>query len=189
MYNVIDYWSKRPDPNSSDISKFSFDYVVNHIGFGYTVLDFGPGTGRLLAAYTKSSYVEGYDITDRHCQVLYKKSKKLGLDFYFRSSNKIEELPYIDKRFDVAVAVQVLLHQKPENIEFIMSELIRVSCRVIVITWMEKGNNIKNSSHCFNHDYLKICKDNNWRVIDFIKYNRQGLFVYEDINFTNVSKK
>lgn len=185
MYDAVKYWSGRAVPNQPgidiDTSKH-IEFLKKHIGSCKSILDFGPGTGRLFEAYVGSSCVEGYDVADRHKSELIRISNELGIKFRFTLAKGVGNMPYIDKQFDLSVAAEVLLHQKPGDIRVIMSELVRVSNKAIVITWMEDGalDGRKIFPHCFHYNYIDICNECGWDMRDFTRYKRQIMFVYEE---------
>lgn len=149
-------------------------------------MDFGPGVGRLLLAYDGLVVrtVVGYDISTLYKGRVIEEAKRYGYHFVFTTENKLTRLPFKDLEFPVAVAAEVLLHQRPENILRVMGELARVAEKVIVITWMEEPHDKARPSpsnrkgHCFSYNYPRICEEQNWDIGDITKYRRQVFFVY-----------
>jgi hypothetical protein len=112
----------------------------------------------------------------------------VGFDFKLIHLDLAEvgKLPYHKNQFDVAVAAEVLLHQRPENIRKVMRELVRVARKVVVISWGEDrvsfhtpGQVVEGPNHCFHYDYRGICEEEGWRVQDFQAIDRQVFFTYE----------
>jgi ubiquinone/menaquinone biosynthesis C-methylase UbiE len=188
-YNILNYWAERENPNKKihykDYDKpVHMAFLRKHLKGSSSVLDLGPGVGRLFEAYINIPRVEGYDISDTYKSRALNAAKILNINFNLTIEKKVGNLPYKDKEFDAAVATEVLLHQPLDRIDVVMSELIRVAKKVIVITWMESGHPVGPRSkhgHCFHYDYLEICKRNNWEIIYIEKYKTQAMFVYKDM--------
>ena len=174
-FNEYKYWNTRLHPTSQDdeYTDTHLKYISKHILGAERLLDFGPGIGRTLSAYKGIGYVEGYDVSTRYKKYALKRASELGLPFIYtiNTSGDLTYIPYEDKWFDVVVACTVLLHQKPENIIFVMKELIRISKKVIVITWM----GVTTASYSFSHDYFEICKEQGW-IMSNIKYFKSQIF-------------
>tara|TARA_R110000824_G_scaffold40401_1_gene121202 strand:+ start:2252 stop:2839 length:588 start_codon:yes stop_codon:yes gene_type:complete len=193
MYNEIEYWNKRKDPNAKNLwlrnDAFHISFVEQNISDVKNVLDFGPGVGRIFPAYRKTKSVIGYDITSQHNSVLKSKAYENNINFEMVNRNNVsEKLPFGDEQFDAVVCVSVLLHQRPIHITDVMSELCRVSKKVIVISaynssrpFLLPGEEKDRDFHVFNYDYKSICKNKGWEV-DFweVDYERnQTFFVYK----------
>jgi ubiquinone/menaquinone biosynthesis C-methylase UbiE len=182
VYDTLKYWNKRKSPNSKGIeldTPIHLSFLKKHLSGAVSVLDFGPGNGRLLEAYVGINEVEGYDISSIYKDRILEKATSLKVNFSLTIGKNVEKLHYKTDEFDAAVATEVLLHQKPEYINLIMLELARVSSKVVAISWMECGIpfNIERG-HCFHYNYFKLCEQNNLEIIDFQKYKKQIMFVY-----------
>lgn len=179
MYDEIEYWRRRRFPNHSTKgtlpkSSLILDYIKRHLENNSKVLDFGAGVGRTFPACAKVSHLECFDITDKYAKILAAKAKGYKFDFSFTLGHTIGVTPYKDKEFDTAIACQVLLHQKPQNIRRVMAELIRVANKVIVISGqVSETARITENTYCFHHKYLKICRDNKWKYFD-VEYQLSG---------------
>ena len=182
MYDTLKYWNRRKSPNSKDIevdTPTHLAFLKKHLDGAMFILDFGPGNGRLLEAYIGVNKVEGYDISSVYKECLLEKARRLKVNFNLTIGKNVETLPYKTDEFNVAVATEVLLHQKPEHINLVMLELARVSSKVVVISWMEDGVPFNlERGHCFHYNYFELCEQNNLETIDFQKYKKQIMFVY-----------
>jgi len=182
MYNEIKYWNKRKNPNSKEgsynLPVNYLKYIKKHLEGCNYVLEFGPGVGRVFAAYGLLKQLECFDITNRHLAALSSAAKKYNFKMNFTLGYEVGVTPYKDKEFDATVVCQVLLHQNPNNIIKVMTELLRISNKVIVVSWREDGKSIGSGGYCFNHDYLKICNDAEWQTSD-IRYDSKHIyFIY-----------
>jgi len=193
MYNEIKYWRNRKYPNSvltvnpPPIEELNyFSYIKKHLSGCSSVLDFGPGVGRTFIAYDSLKKLECFDITDKHLTTLNDAARRYNFKFKFTLGNKIGVTPYKDKKFEAAISCQVFLHQKPDKIKKVMSELLRIADKVIVISWSQKGSVVTDAPHCFNYNYMDICRKNGWKVLD-VKYKPKNnpmyiYFVYKENN-------
>jgi FkbM family methyltransferase len=201
IYNIVEYWNKRDNPCSTKIDEIT----MNHINFlktnitgCKTVMDFGPGYGRLFEVYKNVDKVVCVDVTEKHKEKLNKQSKKYCFDFEFLCKTDIlSKFKYKDKHFDAVVTSEVLFHQTPNVIEKIMKELLRISQKVVVITLMNLNKNFDSygsykpsNKYCFNYDYYQICKRNNWNIRNEERVGNQLMFVYSDyFEFEYLNKK
>ena len=181
MYDEVRYWNARENPNSSDSSRADHDYLRKHLKGTASVLDFGPGVGRTFDVYN-GQIVCGYDITSQYEGKAIERADLLGMDYHPISAKEIEKLPFSHEVFDAAVCCEVLHHQRPENIEFIMRDLLRVSGKVIVVAAHNPDvafDTRINQSHCYNHDYRGICERNGWGVTEMEQTENQLFFCYD----------
>ena len=96
---------------------------------GETVLDVGCGTG-VMAVLSKlrtgdKGRVYGIDIAEKMIAAAGKKAEKYGLDIDFRVAS-IDDLPFPDKYFDVAISSMMFHHLPVEVKESGLKEVRRV---------------------------------------------------------------
>ncbi len=187
-YNQIEYWDNRVYPcykaTVEKLTPIQIKCVKEQLSGCKKILDFGPGFGRMFPAYKDAEEVTGHDITSNYKNQIIEESKKHSFKFDFHISQHIDKINFPDKHFDVAVAIEVLLHQIPENIITIMSELNRVADKVIIITWMDLNKKLGRDEsmadqYCFNYNYVKICEENNWKMMNYKIYHNQLYFVFK----------
>ena len=180
LYDEIEYWNKRENPNAKnpDTEKH-IKYVKENLKGCKNILDFGCGVGRIFPAYEKIDTVEGYDISSNYKSIIIEKSNEFDFKLNLTINKKIEDLPYNNNEFDASVAVSILLHQRPKNILKIMSELYRVSKKVIIISWFDPvlkfndhNKNIDSKNYCYHYNYYEICKEFNWNIKNIITKDR-----------------
>jgi len=200
VYDVVKYWNERENPCSTVIEKITnphLNYLKKQIVGCKNILDFGPGYGRLFEAYEGIDEVVGVDVTGQHEKKLKEAAKKYGFDFnlIIRTDN-FSKIEYPNKYFDAVVVVEVLFHQPPDVIEFVMKELNRISQKVVVVTGMnlskkfdELGKYIPSDQYCFTYDYYKICKKNKWNIRNEERIKTQLMFVYSDYFQFNYNNK
>lgn len=84
-------------------------------------------------------------------------------------------LPYSDNRFDFVISFSVLLHVPPDMIETVFAEHIRV-CKKHLFVATYAGGLDRLASHCFEHDYKKLFKKHDIKIVDE-KFFQNGLRV------------
>jgi len=178
-YDVIKYWNEREDPNnpSNPLHDHS-TYVYKNLEECKSILDFGPGIGRMFPAFADCDDVIGYDISFKYVERIHYEASLYPFEFTLMIENEISELPFKDGQFDAVVCVSVLLHQTKDKIESIMSELCRVGKKVIVISFYNPKKEIKEGDTYFHYDYPEICERNGWNIIEMEIRKRQIYFVY-----------
>lgn len=181
MYDEVRYWNARKNPNSSDPSRADHDYLMKQLKGTVSVLDFGPGVGRTFDVYN-GQVVCGYDITAQYEKRATERADLLGVEYIPISVEENEHLPFSHKVFDAAVCCEVLHHQRPEYIESIMRDLLRVSEKVIVVAAHDPDvafDKRINQNHCYNHDYRGICERNVWLMTETKQTENQLFFCYD----------
>ncbi len=165
-YSEKHYWRSRPDPNATDAwtpEKLQpvIDFIHDETHDCKAILEFGPGVGRTFTAYTPQQQLVGFDISDSYQARVQERAADLGLNYTHtvRVTSVWDPLPFADKAFDAVVAISVLMHQRPEHIEAVMTELCRIAKKVVVITGKKGG-----AAHVFEHNYAGICKRKNLKL-------------------------
>jgi len=190
IYNEFTYWNRRSEPSSApeDYNTEHLFYIEKHLEGMEYILDFGPGIGRMFPAYGDIRNVTGCDISTLYSERVMEESKNFPFKFKLDHTDEPFHLSYGHKEFDAVVSCAVFLHCRPETIMSQMKELIRVSKKVITVSKYDENIEFdepvilcKNKYRCnFNYNYYQICEDNNWTIIDPIKYKRNLFFVYKE---------
>ena len=179
-YDEIEYWNNRENPNSTSgiAPKEYVKYISDAVTFS-KCLDVGPGVGRMVSAYEEVRSLEVCDVTSRNVDMLDSIYLHRGINFSFMLLDKAGLLPYFAKQFEVVTCTQVLLHQRPTIAVKLMRSMARVGKKVVVISFRNEKN-VPLANHCFNHDYIQICEDNNWVVSNVIRHPNHILFTYTE---------
>jgi len=183
MYDKIEYWGNRKDPNS-ELSKKTSDLQIlwtkNFINEDDNILEYGPGVLRLLDLYKGRKKINFYDISTQYKNSVEKKCKdnNILIENYIIDNSGEIKTKFKNEEFDVIICSEVFLHSPNNEIEKLMVELARIGKKVIVTTWYEKGKSI-NTGHCWTRDYSKLIKDNNLELV----YWEENLFNNKQLGF------
>jgi SAM-dependent methyltransferase len=86
----------------------------------------------------------------------------------FLVADATEKLPLPTKSFDACVSCCVLMHQPPTKVLVAVSEMKRVTKKLIVLKELmidENPNKIPLQYHCFMHDYQKLFRDFDGKLV------------------------
>lgn len=120
------------------------------------VLEFGCGVGRHLRNLSQLPGVElhGHDQSRTMVAGALRWTGQAWLDAHVTIGEPTGPLPYPDGHFDLVYTSEVLVHVRPEDLEGVLSELVRV-CRGQILH-LEPGEHctICRAAHdgCWNHD-------------------------------------
>lgn len=186
MYNKLDYWGSRKDPNSKlskDTAHLQVEWTKKFINKKDSILDYGPGVLRLVDLYKEVKKINFYDISYQYKSIVEKKCNEnnIIIENYVVDDSGIIKTAFEDNQFDVVICSEVFLHSPDNEILDLINELSRISKKVIVTTWYENGESI-NSGHCWTRDYKKILNENNFTIIHWeenLFNNKQVGFIYK----------
>lgn len=167
-YDPVSYWAQREHPNTDEapgISPPHRNFFNVNAACARSVLELGPGIGRLFPLYQDIPRTVALDLSrkyENHAKNV-ASNLNLNLEQYFLNE-ALQPYPFQDGEFDISVASFVLLHIPFENIRHTLSQLARVSNKVIVFdgddpNWPATEAERKPSSHCFRHDHDALCRD------------------------------
>jgi SAM-dependent methyltransferase len=167
-YDPVSYWKQREHPNTGTAPGISLphrNYFSSNTVDATSVLELGPGIGRLFPLYKGMERVAALDLSRKYKDHAKNAAHNTGvsLEQHFLEG-AVEGYPFKDQEFDVAVASFVLLHVPFENIRHTLTELSRVSKKVIVFdgddpNWPATEAERKPSSHCFRHNHGNLCEE------------------------------
>lgn len=167
QYDPVSYWAQREHPNTEaapGISPPHRNYFSENAAGAKSVLELGPGIGRLFPLYAGIPRTVTLDLSRKYAEHAKKVSVTLGLELeQFFLDDAVQPYPFQEQEFDLSVASFVLLHVPFENIRHTLAELARVSRKVIVFdgddpNWPATEAERKPSSHCFRHDHDALCR-------------------------------
>lgn len=86
----------------------------------------------------------------------------------FLVADAAQKLPLPSKSFDVSTSFCFLMHQPPEKVLVAVSEMKRITKKLIVLKELVKNENPDNvplKYHCFMHDYKELFKDFDGKLV------------------------
>lgn len=189
-YDPIEYWNARPHPNTRTnpgVRDNHARYLSKHLAEADEILEIGPGVGRLFGLYSHLKAVHTVDISRLYKERLRQAAKDNDVtlvDHYLDDPKS--DLPFSAGQFSKGIASFVFLHVPFENIRHTMSEMARTCAEVVIISgvdekWPKTEAEKKPSSHCFNHDYEKICAEIGCEVVERTTIDPAFALVYRRI--------
>lgn len=180
-YNPVEYWNARNQPNTAKnpgISAAHAAYFALHAKPGATILELGPGIGRLFPMYrsAKDRTFSTVDIASQHKDTVDAAAQAQGLKVQQFFMNEADaRYPFADDSFDIGVSSYVFIHVPFEYIRHAMLEMARVARKTIIFAtdnplWAQSPADRKPSSHCFNHDYAALCDAMGLTLFDSIRF-------------------
>jgi SAM-dependent methyltransferase len=145
-------------------------YIQQHAATAATkpikVLEFGCGVGRHLRNLTRLPDVDayGHDQSRTMAANILRWAGRQWFDSHINVGMPTGPLPYPDKHFDIVYSAEVLIHVRPEHLDGILRELVRV-CRGHIL-------HLENSEH---HRLISDAHDGCWMHDMVAAYARLGL--------------
>ena len=173
-YNPSEYWHERGkiykqdfryDANKRLQEEFIIDYLNGISGSFKSVLELGCGFGRitklLLTNYDNITEYLAVDISPHQIENAKNLlssmniSNKVKLDFMVSDIQSLN----LDKKYDLVILSEVLLHILPTEIDSIIKKLLSFSKKnMINIDWYEENPPKKQAPHNFIHQYETLYK-------------------------------
>jgi len=147
--------------------KILIDYLKNHLSVSpfSTVFELGCGFGRitklLLSNFSNITEYVAIDLSPNQIEnakefvrpTMETKQQNLSLNFMVSSIQSFQ----IQKKYDLVMASEVLMHVLPSEIEDVIRKLVSMSNEHVVnIDWYEEPPPTKVAPHNFIHQYEKI---------------------------------
>lgn len=122
-----------------------------------SVLEFGCGFGRLTKLLTDNFEIKNYtafDISEKQIENAKKYCGDIGIQFQVSSIKDFST----DKKFDLVVGPEILLHIEPKNIEFVIKKMSGFATKYFIQTGSpySPDQKIHRATHTFYHDYKTI---------------------------------
>jgi SAM-dependent methyltransferase len=173
-YNPSEYWHERGkvyqknfryDDNKRLQEEFIIDYLNDISRTFKSVLELGCGFGRitklLLSNYSNITEYLAVDISPHQIENAksllssMNLSDKVKLDFMVSDIQALN----LDKKYDLVILSEVLLHILPTEIDSIIKKLLSLSNKNIInIDWYEDNPPEKHAPHNFIHQYEALYK-------------------------------
>jgi len=156
-YDYEKYWKKRGvnyinEDFTSELFRRQESQIIKSLkGIQFnSVLEFGCGFGRITKTimnnFKPKRYV-AFDVSPDQISNAQKLCK--GVEFQQTTISKFDS----DERFDLVVAVEVLMHNK--DAQGILEKMFNFSNKYVLNVNPQRYDGIL-ASHCFNHDYKQI---------------------------------
>lgn len=166
-YNPREYWLSRGkaykdqfkyDPEKQLQEKVLLDYLKSIPPF-QTVLEIGCGFGRISNLILSNfPAIKEYVATDLSPDQL-KTANSFVKSYKIRFIESDVQSLRFDKKYDLVIAVSVLLHILPDEIDQVMAKLAGLSAmHIINVDYYEEGKVRQIALHNFLHPYEKIYK-------------------------------
>lgn len=189
-YEEKSYWTERVKKNGyihqtlTGVSDIERDYLEKYLFQGAKVLDYGGGDGKMTELYQKYDCdVVFLDIVEDFREILKKRIKDCGYTFKHKYFIQEPYTPFkMNKNFDLIISTAVLMHVRPEYIDWALCEFKRLAkgkAKVVCINYENRENrNIQMCFHNFNHDYEMLLKKNGISPYEYIYKNEVAFFSF-----------
>ena len=172
QYDPIPYW-KQEGKSYYDNFQYNTDYAMQELVLsGYlkyikfnSVLELGAGFGRITdiinEKFNPNTYV-AVDVSPEQLSHISNATIVLSDIESFKTKEK----------FDLVIAVEVLMHQLPDKVQAIIDKMKSLSNKhVISIDYYSYEKVVELAPHCFNHDYPFL-----YGNVEMIPIGKQALF-------------
>ena len=187
-YDPKSYWDTREHPNTAaapGISEHDRSFLLPRITGVGSLLEIGPGVGRLFPLYKGVSQISTLDLSRNYQERALRVARLNNIsinDFYI--DDPLAVFPFEDQRFEIGIASHVLMHIPFDIIEHTMREAARVCQSVLVVSaihqyWPRVGQSFDPKWHCFAHDYETLCRKIGCNYYDYTQFSQgeiQGSF-------------
>ena len=166
-YNPREYWLARGkvykdqfkrDPEKQLQEEMLLDYLksINHFR---TVLEVGCGFGRISKIILSNfPEIEEYVAVDMSPDQLEHAKRYVNSEKISFIESDIQSLQ-VDKKYDLVIAVSVLLHVLPSDVDTVVAKLVTLSKKHVVnVDYYEEGPAPQVAPHNFMHDYGTLYK-------------------------------
>jgi SAM-dependent methyltransferase len=133
-------------------------YVTRHaerMG-SYRVLEFGCGVGRHLRNLSRIPGVDAHGFDQSHSMVsgCLRWTGQDWIDRHVTIGHPTQRLPFADNSFDLVYTSEVLVHVRPEDLDGVLRELVRVARGQVLHLEPSPTTEIDAGAHsgCWNHD-------------------------------------
>jgi len=132
------------------------DYFIHHAPA--RVLEFGCGPGRHLKNLSRIRGIEifGYDQSRSIVQGCLEWTSQQWIDQHVEVGEPVGPLPYEDSAFDIVFTAEVLVHVRPEDLDGILTELVRVCKGHVLHLETSEHHKLAATVHagCWKHDLV-----------------------------------
>lgn len=182
FYKPKNYWKKiGAIPNNPRLDTQAKLITEHIIPLPYhSVFEIGVGEGRITEPILKEKVIgryDGIDLTPERIVIAHDKLSKYP-QFNISYSTFQDYIPI--HKYDLVMAIEVLMHIQPKDIEAVIEKMFSMSENYVITCDYYSKNPPRLARHVFNHDYDKLFSGFNVRRID-LEYE-QSLFIIGDKN-------
>ena len=127
------------------------------------VLEYGCGVGRHLRNLSRVVGIEpfGYDQSATMVAEITNWAPAEFVDSHVVVGAPVSPLPYADREFDIVFTCEALVHTRPEDVRFILAELLRVSKRAVFHLEPDPTTPLTFAAHhgCWGHDLAAMYRE------------------------------
>lgn len=137
-----------------------------------TILEIGCGFGRnikfLIENGIEPNKITGIDISSKMIKNarIYIQSNKVKLQVA-----DVLSLPFKNREFDLVLVHGVFMHVKPQDIEAVIRETLRITKKTLI----NIEQNYNGNEYTFVHDYKKLYKENKSKIKEYVHNKVDGL--------------
>src|ERR1019366_7103470 len=135
---------------------FLTEYIARHAPA--KVLEYGCGVGRHLRNLSRVSgvHIFGYDQSPTMITEMHHWAAPEWVSEHVRLGPPVGRLPFADGEFDIVFTCEVLIHTRPEDIDPVLMELVRVCRGKILHIEPEPDVDLTTNQHngCWGHDLV-----------------------------------
>ena len=173
-YEPEKYWYKRGQThileNESSFPKDELIQYLKTITFD-SVLEFGCGWGKITKAILDNfnpSVYTAFDLSPHQLYNAKQECRNYNVDFYLSTILQFES----ERKFDLVIGVEVLLHVLPKDITNTIKNLLNFSKGYFIHAdpQYQKQDNVHRIAHNFSHNYQQI-----YNEIPFVNYSLQTM--------------
>lgn len=179
-FNAKQYWEKRSNPNTSKSEtapQFLYDFIRPYLIDKTNILELGPGIGRTFDIYKPDQRINTLDLSTKYIDQITSRAKELGLSVLQNHlDSPSHPFPFDSKVFELGICSQVLMHVPYDCIEFTMSELLRTSMKVVIVTTKKTHLDGVKARHVFGHDYFAVSSSIGGVVEDYKEFGNTACF-------------
>jgi SAM-dependent methyltransferase len=127
------------------------------------VLEYGCGVGRHLRNLSRIANIDanGYDQSPTMVADMANWATPEFVKSHVHVGPPVAPLPYADGEFDIVYTCEVLVHTRPEDVRFILAELMRVSKRLVFHLEPDPSTPLTAGAHhgCWGHDLAAMYRE------------------------------
>lgn len=147
------------------------EYIHKNIDTDNTILEIGVGTGRYLHYFKKYKKLYGIDFISEfidNCN----KIKPNNCELFVDDTVSLK----FNKKVDLVYSIVSLQHIHSSQIDVSIKNIVNLNPKDIILWELFTDN--KDNSYTFSHDYKKIFKNTNYKLVYIYKHTNNITYLY-----------